>query len=99
MLQARGERGMTGQCCMGGAPARRLAPRISRVAASVLPGALLVLLPKCPLCLAAWLTLVTGVGVSAAAAARVRGFIVILWVAVMALAAAQLIRRRAVRLR
>jgi hypothetical protein len=57
----------------------------------------LVLLPKCPLCLAAWLTVVTGVGFPAAAAARVRGLIVILWVAAVALAVARIVRRRAVR--
>jgi hypothetical protein len=86
---------MTGQCCMGG-PARvypgrpacrRLAPRLSRAAASILPGAVLVLLPKCPLCLAAWLTVATGVGFSAAGAAWVRGALVVFWIASVALAA------------
>ena len=88
---------MTGQCCTGEAPSRRLARRLSKVSASVLPGAVLVLLPKCPLCLAAWLTVVTGVGFPAAAAARVRGLIVIFWVAAVALAVARIVRRRAVR--
>ena len=88
---------MTGQCCAGEGPSRRLARRLSGAAASILPGAVLVLLPKCPLCLAAWLTVVTGVGVSATAAARVRGLIVVLWVAAVALATAQIIRRRAFR--
>jgi hypothetical protein len=55
----------------------------------------LALLPKCPLCLAAWLTAVTGAGVSAAAAARVRGLIVFCWVAAVGVAAAQILRRRA----
>ena len=47
---------MTAQCCTGGGPSRRLARRLSGAAASILPGAVLMLLPKCPLCLAAWLT-------------------------------------------
>ncbi len=88
---------MTGQCCTGEGPSRRLARRRTGAAASMLPGAVLALLPKCPLCLAAWLTVATGVGVSAPAAARVRGLIVVFWVAAMALAAAQIIRRRALR--
>jgi len=70
---------MSGQCC------RRGSRRRAGVAASILPGAALVLLPKCPLCLAAWLGLMTGVGVSAVAAAYLRGAIVVLCVASVAL--------------
>lgn len=86
---------ITEQCCMGGTAS--LAPRLSRAAASILPGAVLVLLPKCPMCLAAWLTVVTGVGFSAEHAAWVRGLLVVLWVAAVALAAAPMIRRCALR--
>ena len=55
----------TGQCCTGGRRTRRLA-RLTG-AGSVLPGAALLLLPKCPLCVALWLTAATGIGISAAA--------------------------------
>lgn len=60
--------------------------RFSSAAASILPGALLILLPKCPLCLAAWLTAVTGLGFSAAGAAWARGIAVVFAVAAVALA-------------
>jgi hypothetical protein len=43
-----------------------------------------MLLPKCPLCLAAWLGLAAGIGVSAAAATCVRGLIVVFWAAAVA---------------
>jgi hypothetical protein len=86
---------MTGQCCTGGGPSRRLARRLSTVTASILPGVVLVLLPKCPLCLAAWLTVATGLGVSAAGAAWVRGIAVMFSVVAMALAAAPIFRCRA----
>ena len=88
---------MTGQCCMGGLTPRRFARRLSGAAASMLPGAVLVLLPKCPLCLAAWLTVVTGAGFTAAGATWVRGMLVVFWVAALALAAAAMIGRRGVR--
>ena len=88
---------ITERCCMGGTASCRRAPRLCRAAASILPGTLLVLLPKCPMCLAAWLTVVTGVGFSAEHAAWVRGLLVTLWVAAVALAAAPIIRRRAFR--
>jgi hypothetical protein len=58
---------------------------------------MLVLLPKCPLCLAAWLTLATGVGFSATGAAWVRGMLVVFWVAAVAFAAVSIVRRRAFR--
>jgi hypothetical protein len=75
---------MTGQCCPAGPRSRRLARRLSRTAASILPAAALVLLPKCPLCLAAWLTVATGVSFPVAGAAWVRASIVLLWVAALA---------------
>ena len=78
---------MTAQCSMCGTASHRLVGRLSRAAASILPGAALVLLPKCPLCLAAWLTAVTGAGISAAAVAWGRGLIGVLWVAALVVAA------------
>jgi hypothetical protein len=90
---------LTAQCCVGGPASRRPAPRLFRAAASILPGAVLVLLPKCPLCLAAWLTVMTGVGFPAVGAACVRGMLVVFWVAAVALAAAPIVRRRALAMR
>ncbi len=90
---------MTGSCCTSGGPKRPLARRISSALASVLPGAALVLLPKCPLCLAAWLTVATGVGISAAAIAWARELAVVVWIVVLALAAARIIRYRVFGLR
>jgi hypothetical protein len=81
---------MTGRCCTGEGLWRRIARRLSGGAACMLPGAALVLLPKCPLCLAAWLAVVTGASVPAGWAAGVRGVIVVFWIA----AVAQLIWRR-----
>ena len=85
---------MSGECCAGGPAAHRVARRLSTGAASILPGTLLVLLPKCPLCLAAWLTAVTGVSFSATAADWLRGIVVMF--SVVAVAVAAIIRHRAV---
>lgn len=85
MLQERGAWVMNGQCCRGGARRR------AGFAASMVPGAALVLLPKCPLCLAAWLGLVAGVGVSAVAAAYIRGAILVLWVVGVAFVLARML--------
>jgi hypothetical protein len=74
------------QCCTGGGPSRRFARRVSGAVASMLPGAVLVLLPKCPLCLAASIAVATGIGVSAEAAAWVRWLIAVFWVVALALA-------------
>lgn len=85
---------MTAQCCTGGGPARPLARRLSAAAASTLPGVVLLLLPKCPLCVAAWLTLATGIAIPAAAAKGLRGLLVVFWFAALALVFTRLARAR-----
>ena len=47
---------------------------------AAIPGALLVLLPKCPACLAAWIAVATGVSIPVAAAARLNTILAILCV-------------------
>jgi hypothetical protein len=71
---------MTGRCCVAGRAPHPLARPLSKATASILPAAFVVLLPKCPLCLAAWLTVATGVSFSATGARWVCGSIVLLWV-------------------
>ena len=58
--------------------------RVYEATASMVPAALLMLLPKCPLCVAAWLTVATGFSFPAAAVAWLRGGIVLFWVAALA---------------
>jgi hypothetical protein len=72
---------MTGQCCNAGRGPHSPARRVSGVCASLLPGALLAVMPKCPLCLAAWLMVATGIGIPAAGAAWIRGALAALWFA------------------
>jgi hypothetical protein len=54
---------------------------------------MLALLPKCPLCIAVWLTAFTGMGFSATGAAWVRGLLVVLCATGLALAAVSILRR------
>lgn len=87
---------MTGQCCTGEGRSRPLARRLSGSVASMLPGAVLVLLPKCPLCLAAWLTVATGgIAISAASAERIRWIVAAFWAVSMLIAVGRMVRRRA----
>ena len=52
--------------------------------AAMLPAAGFALLPKCPLCLAIWLTATTGVGVSAEAAQSLTWSAIASWLLVLA---------------
>lgn len=85
---------MTGPCC-GGEASNRLVRRLSKGGASILPGLLLVFLPKCPFCLAVWLTAVTGAGFSAAGAAWVSRTLILVWAATVAVIVVPVLRHRA----
>jgi hypothetical protein len=70
-------------CCRNGA----------EVAGWVLPGATLALLPKCPACVAAYLALATGVGVSYSTAAYLRTSVIAASVLLLAFVAARRVIR------
>jgi hypothetical protein len=58
-----------------------------------MPGVMVALLPKCPACLAAWLGLATGVGLSAPAAGHMRTVLLVVSLAPLIFLAAKLARR------
>jgi hypothetical protein len=60
---------MTASCCPNSSRWRR---RTAEVAGWVIPSATLALLPKCPACVAAYIALLTGVGISISVAAYLR---------------------------
>ena len=63
-------------CCAvpreAGPPSRRLGRPTTEAASCFLSGILWALLPKCPACLAAWIAVGTGIGLSTLAASRIR---------------------------
>ena len=76
----------TQQCCQTRTRARPASHlrRGGEIAGWVLPTATLVLLPKCPVCVAAYIALLSGLGVSVATAAYVRTSLLILCVTAVA---------------
>jgi hypothetical protein len=70
----------------------RFASHCRDVVRWLVPGAVLALLPKCPMCIAAYLALGTGVGLSVSAAAHLRLLIVLLCLASLAYLSAKHLR-------
>ena len=86
-------------CCQiktrAGDNARRPAPRLRRggeIAGWIVPSATLALLPKCPSCVAAYVALATGIGISLPTATYLRAMLVVLCVASLVFITARRLR-------
>ncbi len=86
-------------CCQikmrANANARRPASRLRRggaLAGWIVPGATLALLPKCPVCVAAYVALATGIGISLPTATHVRTMLVASCVAWLVFISAKCLR-------
>jgi hypothetical protein len=82
----------TNHCCENSRPAK-LVRRLIEVAGWVVPSTILALIPKCPACLAAYIALWSGIGLSLSAAMYLRTSLLVLSVGLILFLAAWNARR------
>ena len=70
----------------------KVARRSGEIAGWIVAGAILALLPKCPVCLAAYLMMATGISISVAAAVSLRAFLVLVCISSLVLLGRRYIR-------
>ena len=75
----------TTRCCSAASDNRPETVPPLRLAGVLLPGFVIVLMPKCPVCLAAYFTLLSGYGLSVASAGWVRSTLMVLCATTMAM--------------
>jgi hypothetical protein len=83
----------------GGPHLRSFVRRSVDLTAKITPVAILAVLPKCPACLAAYVALGTGIGLSLTAATYIRWSLLLLCVASLVYFAIKAVRPKAVRLK
>ncbi len=90
VIKSKGAGGKTSCCSPTATRNRDQAPRpvsgwrrLAGIFGWILPSATLVLLPKCPVCVAAYVALFSGVGISMASAANLRTATLIVCVAIL----------------
>jgi hypothetical protein len=71
----------------------KVARRSGEIAGWIVPSAILALLPKCPVCLAAYLMMATGISISVAAAVSLRAFLIVVCVSSLILLGRRHIRK------
>ena len=64
---------------------RTFAQHFLRIVSPIASAITLALLPKCPVCLAAYVTMATGITISVAAAVSLRAFLVVVFVSSLVL--------------
>lgn len=82
---------------VGGPQRRKFMRRCLDGARWIIPGGVLAVLPKCPICLAAYLAIGTGIGISVSAAIYLRMALVVVCTAALAYLAVSRGRRLAAR--
>jgi hypothetical protein len=84
---------MNADRCSENSRSRTFARRCVNVFGWIIPGAILAILPKCPMCLAAYIALWSGIGLSFSAATHLRASLLMLSVGLILFMAAKNTRR------
>lgn len=90
----------THTCCHRAAtqsPLKSVTGHVLGTSKWIVPTAILALVPKCPMCLAAYVGLATGIGISVPVAAWIRTGLVLTCLCALAWFAVGVVRRRIVR--